>query len=72
MEEKRAIHKLDASITIRVNKEIKTKAQEVFNELGMDMSTAVNVFLRKAIEYRGFPFEVRIKENICKSDTDNN
>lgn len=51
--------KSDASMTIRVNKEVKQKAQQIFSDLGMDMSTAINVFLRQAIYYNGFPFALR-------------
>ena len=52
--------KSDTSMTIRTNKAIKQQAQQIFNELGMDMTTAVNVFLRQAIRYHGFPFEVTL------------
>ena len=38
--------KTDTSMTIRMNKEIKQEAQEIFSSLGMDMTTAINVFLR--------------------------
>ena len=54
--------KADVSMTIQMNKDIKEQAQEIFSELGIDMTTAINVFLRQAIRYRGFPFEVRIEE----------
>lgn len=49
----------DTSITIRMNSETKTKAQELFSSLGMDMSTAVNLFLNEAIEFKGIPFVIR-------------
>jgi len=50
--------KVNTSMTIRMNREVKQKAQLIFAELGMDMTTAINVFLRQAITHRGFPFEV--------------
>jgi DNA-damage-inducible protein J len=53
--------KADTSMTIRMNREVKQKAQMVFAELGMDMTTAINVFLRQAIYHKGFPFEVVLK-----------
>ena len=52
----------DTSMTIRMNKEIKQEAQEIFSALGMDMTTAINVFLRQVIRVGGFPFDVRLKE----------
>ena len=50
----------DTSMAIRMNKEIKKEAQEIFAALGMDMTTAINVFLRQVIYFRGFPFDVRL------------
>ena len=49
----------DSSLTVRTNSDIKSNAKKVYEELGMDLSTAINVFLRKSIEFGGFPFEVR-------------
>ena len=50
----------DTSMTIRMNREVKQEAQELFALLGMDMTTAINIFLRQAIYFRGLPFDVRI------------
>lgn len=49
------------SMNIRMNKEVKLQAQKVFADLGIDLTTAVNVFLRQAIRYQGFPFEVTLR-----------
>ena len=51
------------SMSIRLDSEVKEQAQQVFNNLGMDMTTAINIFLRQAIQYRGLPFDVRLDEN---------
>ena len=51
--------KYNSSLTVRTNSEIKDDAKKVYSDLGLDLSTAINVFLRKSIEYGGFPFEVR-------------
>ena len=50
-----------SNMNIRMDKEVKEQAQRIFAELGMDMTTAVNVFLRQAIRYNGFPFDVRFE-----------
>jgi DNA-damage-inducible protein J len=47
-----------AHINIRVDSEIKNEAQEVFASLGLDMTTAITVFLRQAIRRKGIPFAV--------------
>ncbi|MBR6756619.1 MAG: type II toxin-antitoxin system RelB/DinJ family antitoxin [Peptococcaceae bacterium] len=48
------------NMNIRMDKEVKEQAQQIFAQLGMDMTTAVNVFLRQTIRYNGFPFELRL------------
>lgn len=49
-----------ASLNIRIDSNVKKQAQELFSALGMDMTTAINVFLRKAIQRQGMPFEVAL------------
>jgi len=46
------------NINIRVDSEIKIQAQGVFVSLGLDMTTAINIFLRQAIRQNGIPFAV--------------
>lgn len=48
------------NINVRVDKELKRKAEAIFNELGFNMSTAVNMFLRHSIRYGGIPFDLRL------------
>lgn len=47
------------SANISIDAEVKTKAQELFSELGLDLSTAVNIFLRQAIRENAIPFTVQ-------------
>lgn len=60
------------SISIRLDSEVKEQAQQVFSNLGMDMTTAINIFLRQAIQYQGLPFDVRLDENrkLLQASTD--
>jgi DNA-damage-inducible protein J len=53
-----------SNINIRVDADVKQKAQEMFGALGLDMSTAINIFLRQSIQSRGIPFPVveRVKK----------
>ena len=48
----------NSNINIRVDSEIKNKAQDVFSALGLDMTSAINIFLRQAIRKNGIPFEL--------------
>ena len=45
---------------IRIEEDVKKQAMESFNQLGIDMSSAVNMFLRQAIMRGGLPFSVGI------------
>lgn len=46
------------STNIRIDTELKKQAQKLFGELGLDMSTAVNMFLRQAVREQAIPFRV--------------
>lgn len=48
----------NTSLTIRMNSDVKQKAQVLFSELGLDMSTAINLFLRQAVREQRIPFEI--------------
>ena len=48
------------NLNIRVDEDLKRRAENIFNELGMNLSTAMNLFLRSAVRYGGIPFELRI------------
>ena len=50
---------LTSSINVNVPTEVKDEATSLFNSLGLNMSTAINMFLKKAIYERGIPFEVK-------------
>lgn len=47
------------STSISIDSEVKAQAQELFSEFGMDLSTAVNIFLKQAIYERSIPFTIR-------------
>ncbi len=43
---------------ISIDEETKRKAQELFADFGMDLSTAINIFLRQAIRENAIPFMI--------------
>ena len=49
-------HMSVTNINIRVDSDVKSGAQNILASLGLDMTTAVNVFLRQVIRQRGIPF----------------
>lgn len=46
------------STNISIDADVKKQAQELFAKLGMDLSTAVNIFLRQSIRSQSIPFEI--------------
>ena len=57
--------KVATSITI--DSETKAQAQELLSDLGLDLSTAVNIFLRQAIRENAIPFS--ISRDVPNADT---
>lgn len=48
------------NLNIRTDKAVKDQAEEIFNELGINMTTAINIFLRTTIREHGIPFELKL------------
>lgn len=48
-----------AIITIRVDSELKSEATEVFKRMGLDLSTAIRMFLKKSVDDDGIPFPTK-------------
>ncbi len=55
------------STSISIDADVKAKAQELFADFGMDLSTAINVFLRQAVYEHSFPFA--IQREVPNADT---
>lgn len=49
-------------IAARTDEATKKEAKCLFSRLGMDLSTAINLFLKQAIRKQGLPFEVALSE----------
>ena len=50
-----------ASITIRIDDDVKREAETLFDKLGLSISGAINVFFRQAIREQAIPFSIRAK-----------
>lgn len=48
------------NLNIRTDKDVKIAAEKIFEELGLNMTTAVNIFLRQTIRENGIPFELKL------------
>lgn len=51
-----------SQIAVRVDDKLKKDATEVFNELGLDMSTAVKLFLKQSVLTKSIPFKLTLDE----------
>jgi len=49
-----------ANLNIRTDSEVKLAAEKIFDELGLTMSSAVNIFLRQTIRENGIPFALKL------------
>ena len=52
-----------ANLNIRIDEDVKKQGEELFAGLGMNMTTAINVFLRQAIRKGGIPFEISMRDD---------
>lgn len=44
------------NLNIRTDKDVKKRAERIFSELGLNMTSAINMFLRAVIRENGIPF----------------
>lgn len=59
------------SVNIKIDKDVKESVAALFHDLGLDMTTAVNLFVRKCLSVDGLPFSVnrsRIDIAIAEAD----
>ncbi len=47
------------TISIRIDEDIKKEAEDLFTKLGLNLSSAVNVFFRQAVTEQAIPFQIR-------------
>ena len=50
------------NFSVRMDSDIKKQCELLYNELGMNLTTAINVFLRQSLRVGGLPFDVRVEQ----------
>lgn len=55
---------MDTTLQIRIDGKIKEKARKHYEEMGMDLSTALRVFLTQSANDKGFPYRVFSYDNV--------
>ena len=48
-----------AMLQVRIDDDLKLQATKVYDQLGIDLSTAVRMFLKKSVAVNGVPFDVK-------------
>jgi DNA-damage-inducible protein J len=49
---------LSTKVTVRMDKDVKIQLENVLNNIGMNLSTGINVLARATIRHGGIPFEL--------------
>ena len=58
-----------AQVNILIDDNLKEKADSLFEELGLNMATAVNMFVRQVVRQGGIPFEITTKTDPFYSES---
>ena len=61
---------MTTTIQIRTNQITKKAAQQILEKLGLDLSTAINIYLVQIIEKQGIPFEVVTENGLTPAEED--
>ena len=54
-------------LQVRVDDELKNQALAIYNALGIDLSTAIRMFLKKSVMVGGIPFDTKIDDSTLKA-----
>lgn len=58
-------------VQFRVDEDLKNEATDIFERLGLDLPTAIRVFLKKSVEESGIPFSLKVgkeKKNLKNAE----
>lgn len=56
-----------STINVRVDDELKAKAQETFSDLGLDLTTGIKMYLKQVVMRQAIPFEVTLEKSEIES-----
>ena len=59
-----------SNVSFRIETDVKNKADELFSELGISMTTALNIFIRQSIREGGIPFNINVNANKFNNETE--
>jgi len=50
------------TLNVKIDRDLKYEADTLFNAMGMTLSTAINVFVRQAVQEQAIPFQIHLNE----------
>jgi len=57
------------NLNIRIDRDLKMEADTILSRMGMNLSTAVNVFIRQLVQERAIPFRIHLSDDtLSKSE----
>ena len=59
----------NALIQLRNDERLKAEATDIYERLGLDLPTAIRIFLTRSVEERGIPFSMKLKSDNYKAET---
>lgn len=54
----------NTNVTIRMNKDVRVQFESLCENLGMNMSTAFNLFAKQCLREKGIPFQIKLGNQI--------
>ena len=48
------------NLSIRIDRDLKEEADQIFNDMGMNLTTAITIFVKQAVRQKKIPFEIAL------------
>lgn len=58
-------------VQVRIDNKLKTQASKVFEDVGLDLSTAIKIFLKRSVQKKGIPFSMNQEDMEYQSALEN-
>ena len=57
----------NALVQVRIDEELKDRATAIYEALGIDLSTAIRMFLKRSVMVNGIPFSMILQDSFDKA-----
>ena len=58
----------DSFVQLRIDEKLKAEATNIYERLGLDLSTAIQIFLIRSVEEKGIPFNMKLKADEYRAE----